>query len=167
VIQRSDPDSQAESERAALEQWLDFHRATLALKVAGLTDEQARARVTPSATTLLGLVRHLADGERWWFREVLAGDAVAPLYWRADQADADFEDLGGQSLAEAVAIWEHEVAAARASAAGFAELTTIRQGTEARAVDLRWIYLHMIEEYARHNGHADVIRELIDGTTGV
>jgi uncharacterized damage-inducible protein DinB len=107
-------------ERTTLESWLDFQRATLAMKCEGLDDEQAAAAsVPPSAFTLTGLVQHMAEVERNWFRRVLAREQALPIY--DPQAD----------------------------------------------VNLRWIYIHMIEEYARHNGHADLLRERIDGTTGV
>lgn len=156
-------------ERTTLESWLDFYRATLALKCAGLTEEQLRtASVPPSPLTLLGLVQHMAEVERNWFRRVLVGEQVPPIY--DPQADPEGPD-GGFDLHEdisfqtASAIWQDEVAQARAHCSGRnLEQTSPFQGGE---VTLRWIYTHMIAEYARHNGHADLIRERVDGATGV
>jgi hypothetical protein len=117
-------------ERSTLEGWLDFHRATLAMKCEGIDDKQAAAAsVPPSGFTLTGLVQHLAEVERNWFRRVLAGEHAPPIC--AARALTDTGRFTGQD------------------------------------VSLRWIYVHLIEEYARHNGHADLIRERIDGTTGV
>jgi len=157
------------SERTTLESWLDFHRVTLARKCEGLDDEQAAAAsVPPSQFTLTGLVQHLAEVERNWFRRVLAGEQAPPIY--GPQADPDGPD-GGFELAEdatlagALAVWSEEIDQARAQCAARQLGDTGRfMGQE---VSLRWIYVHMIEEYARHNGHADLIRERIDGATGV
>jgi uncharacterized damage-inducible protein DinB len=156
-------------ERTTLEGWLDFHRATLAMKCEGLDDEQAaETSVPPSGFTLTGLVQHLAEVERNWFRRVLAGEHAPPIY--DPQADPDGPD-GGFDLAEnatlnaARAIWQAEIAAARALCAARALTDTGR--FMGQDVSLRWIYVHLIEEYARHNGHADLIRERIDGATGV
>jgi uncharacterized damage-inducible protein DinB len=156
-------------ERTTLESWLDFHRATLAMKCDGLDDEQAaEPSVPPSGFTLTGLVQHLAEVERNWFRRVLAGEHAPPIY--DPQADPNGPD-GGFDLAEnvtltaALATWREEIARAR-------DLCAARSLTDAgrfmdQDVSLRWIYVHLIEEYARHNGHADLIRERIDGATGV
>jgi hypothetical protein len=156
-------------ERTTLESWLDFHRTTLAMKCDGLNDEQAAtASVSPSALTLTGVVQHMAEVERNWFRRVLAGEQAPPIY--DPQADPDGPDGGfelaeGASLSEALLTWRAEIASARKHCAG-------RDLADAgrfmgQDVSLRWIYVHMIEEYARHNGHADLLRERIDGTAGV
>jgi uncharacterized damage-inducible protein DinB len=156
-------------ERTTLESWLDFHRATLALKCEGLDDEQAAAAsVPPSGFTLTGLVQHMAEVERNWFRRVLAGEQAPPIY--DPQADPDAPDGGfelaeGATLRGALATWREEIARARERCAGRALADTGR--FMQQDVSLRWIYVHMIEEYARHNGHADLVRERIDGTTGV
>lgn len=155
-------------ERTTLEGWLDFYRATLAIKCEGLTDERLRtASVSPSPLTLLGLVQHMAEVERNWFRRVLAGEDAPPIY--DPQADPNAVD-GGFDLAEhatfgpARQVWEAEIAHARANCAGRRlDQTGPFLGGH---VTLRWIYTHMIGEYARHTGHADLIRERIDGTTG-
>ena len=156
-------------ERTTLEGWLDFHRATLAMKCEGLDDEQAaQTSVPPSGFTLTGLVQHLAEVERNWFRRVLAGENAPPIY--DPQADPNGPD-GGFDLAEnatldgARATWQAEIAAARDLCAARALTDTGR--FMGQDVSLRWIYVHLIEEYARHNGHADLIRERIDGATGV
>lgn len=155
-------------ERTTLESWLDFHRTTLAMKCEGLDDKQAaEASVPPSAVTLTGLVRHMAEVERNWFRRVLAGEEAPPIYdpeADPDGPDGGFELAGDATLHDAQAIWHAEIARAR-------ELCAARSLTDTgrfmgQDVSLRWIYVHMIEEYARHNGHADLIRERIDGATG-
>ncbi|MGW4303621.1 DinB family protein [Streptomyces sp. NPDC004646] len=156
-------------ERTTLESWLDFHRTTLAMKCEGLDDKQAaEASVPPSDFTLTGLVQHMAEVERNWFRRVLAGEQAPPIY--DPQADPDAPDGGfdvaeGATLSDALATWHAEIARAREHCAEHA-LTDTGRFME-QDVNLRWIYVHMIEEYARHNGHADLVRERIDGTTGV
>jgi uncharacterized damage-inducible protein DinB len=156
-------------ERTTLESWLEFHRTTLAMKCEGLDDEQAaNAAVEPSGLTLTGLVQHLAEVERNWFRRVLAGQQAPPIYDpQADPRgpDGGFDLTDDSTLDGALATWRAEVAQAREQCAGRALTDTgIFMGQD---VSLRWIYVHLIEEYARHNGHADLLRERIDGTTGV
>jgi len=149
--------------------WLDFYRATVLMKCEGLDDEQLRtASAAPSPLTLLGLVQHLAEVERNWFRRVLAGETVAPIYSGAAEPsghDGGFEVSADSSFANALAVWQDEVARARANCAT-RELTDTAPFMGAE-VTLRWIYIHMIAEYARHCGQADLIRERIDGATGV
>jgi hypothetical protein len=154
-----------EPERPALEAWLDYERATLLTKCAGLTPEQLVTRsVPPSSLSLLGLVRHMTEVERSWFRRRLDRQDVPFLYCSDDNPDGDFDDVDPSRADADRAAYEAEVAAARelASRHGLDDVG-LRHGKE---VDLRWIYLHMIEEYARHNGHADLLRERIDGATG-
>lgn len=156
-------------ERTSLESWLDYHRATLAIKCAGLDDKQLReASVPPSALSLLGLVRHMAEVERSWFRRVLAGEKTAgPIYYTEDNLDGDFLAADEDTWEEAYATWQAEIEAAREAARG-RSLDDIGHATHhgGKSFNLRWIYLHMIEEYARHNGHADLVRERIDGAAG-
>jgi uncharacterized damage-inducible protein DinB len=168
TTERAMPPLQAD-ERTTLESWLDFYRATLVTKCDGLADEQLRtASVPPSPLTLLGLVQHMAEVERNWFRRVLRGEQVAPLF--EPDADPNGPD-GGFDLREDVgfatarATWEGEIAQAPANCAGrgLDETSSFMGGQ----VTLRWIYNHMIAEYARHAGHADLLRERIDGVTGV
>lgn len=158
-------------ERATLEGWLDFHRATLALKCEGLDDRQIRlASVTPSSMTLLGLVQHLAEVERNWFQRVFAGQDVPPVH-EADNADG-FTPAADRGIDEALARWHAEVARSRelTAAASLDDTGSLSEQEAGLAggpgVSLRWILVHMIEEYARHNGHADLLRESIDGATG-
>jgi uncharacterized damage-inducible protein DinB len=156
-------------ERTTLEGWLDFHRVTLAMKCEDLDDERAAtASVPPSAVTLAGLVQHMAEVERNWFRRVLAGEQAPPIYDpQADPAgpDGGFELTEGATLRAALATWHAEIAHARKHCAE-RDLTDTGRFL-GQDVSLRWIYVHMIEEYARHNGHADLLRERLDGTTGV
>lgn len=162
---RADPPYVAD-ERPMLETWLDWHRATLLWKCGGLDGEQLRRRsVEPSTLSLLGLVRHMTDVERAWFRRVLAGEDAPPLYWSEANRDGDFDDVDTADPAADVAAYRAEVQACRDVAARYPDLeATGSRGGEP--VSLRWIYVHMIEEYARHNGHADLLRERIDGATG-
>ncbi|MFD6278021.1 DinB family protein [Streptomyces sp. NPDC060209] len=156
------------AERTMLEGWLDYHRETLAMKCAGLTDAQLReASVPPSEFTLLGLVRHLAENERGWFREVLAGEELPPIYGTDEDPDGEFHLTEEDTWEEARTTWLAEIEAARANAAkvGLDDLS-VGVGKRGKPFSLRWIYTHMIEEYARHNGHADLVRERIDGATG-
>ncbi|MEO3822977.1 DinB family protein [Actinomadura sp. B10D3] len=157
----------AADESTSLEAFLDFHRRTLLLKCAGLNGEQLAAKPLPSTSlSLLGLVRHLAENERWWFRNRFGKDTSAvDLYCDEEHPDGDF-DLGDPDGAEAdFATYAREVELARATAAG-RSLDEEFSGRDGGTLTLRWVYLHMIEEYARHNGHADLLREAVDGTTG-
>ncbi|MEV2270339.1 DinB family protein [Nonomuraea africana] len=155
------------SEREMLDAWLDWHRETLALKCAGLSDEQLRERSAPPSTlSLLGLVRHLADVERAWFRRILLGQDAPPLHKSQERPEDQFEATGTMTGAEALAVWRAEVERARAAAADLPLDTIGKELRHGRPVSLRWIMMHMVEEYARHNGHADLLRERIDGVTG-
>ncbi|MFF6850153.1 DinB family protein [Streptomyces antimycoticus] len=153
-------------ERTSLEGWLDFHRATLALKCEGLDDKQLReASAPPSELTLLGLVRHMAEVERSWFRRVFAHENTPPIWYSEEDPDGEFHVADGDTAESAFAIWRDEIAKAEEAAAGHS-LDDVVTRPGRGDYNLRWIYLHMIEEYARHNGHADLIRERIDGVTG-
>lgn len=156
-------------ERTTLQAWLDFYRATLLGKCDGLDDAQVRAAsAPPSALTLQGLVQHLAEVERNWFRRVLAGEDAPPIYDPSAGTqghDGGFDLTHEVRFADAVAIWQREVDEARAICARRSlDDASPFMGAE---VSLRWIYVHMIGEYARHSGHADLLRERIDGETGV
>ncbi|WP_128377001.1 DinB family protein [Streptomyces cavernae] len=155
-------------ERPLLEGWLDFHRQTLAAKCAGLDDPRLRtAAVEPSELSLLGLVRHMAEMERVWFRKILAGETLPPLYYSDADRDGEFHPTPDDTWAEAYTTWQREIEAARRTTGryGLDDLTTGKD-SQGRVYRLRWIYVHMIQEYARHNGHADLVRERIDGATG-
>ncbi|MBA2530435.1 MAG: DinB family protein [Euzebyales bacterium] len=151
-----------------LEAWLEYHRATLAMKCAGLDEDLLRERaVEPSSLSLLGLVRHMAQVERHWFRRVLRDEDVGSIWTSDEHGDADFDDVDTADVDEAFAAWTEECRRARAAVAAEASLDTLgRRADYGRLVSLRWILVHMIEEYARHNGHADLLRERLDGATG-
>ncbi|MGC5562332.1 DinB family protein [Streptomyces sp. FR-108] len=159
------------AERAMLEAWLDFHRATLALKCADLTDDRLRlAAAAPSPMTLLGLVQHLAEVERNWFQRVFAGQDVPPVFGPGNPDG--FALAPDRGMDRVMAVWRAEIARGRELIAD-ASLDDSGRLSERDAghvgqegVSLRWIMVHLIEEYARHNGHADLIREGIDGVTG-
>ena len=168
ATERTEPGLQA-GEREMLTGWLDYHRATLAWKCEGLTDDQLRERsVPPSGLSLLGLVRHLAECERSWFRNVLLDAGLPYLYSTPEDMDADFNDTGGADGATVLRTWKQECAAARDAVAGVDLDAQSKKGNRrtGQPFSLRWILTHMIEEYARHNGHADLLRERIDGATG-
>ncbi|MFB7555249.1 DinB family protein [Streptomyces brevispora] len=166
-IERPMPPLNAD-ERTNLESWLDFYRATVAVKCDGLADEQVRrASVPPSSLTLLGLVQHLAEVERNWFRRVLAAEDAPSIHGAPagpGGQDGGFEISADASFAQALATWQGEITVSRANCAvRTLEDTAPFMGGE---VSLRWIYTHMIGEYARHSGHADLLRERTDGSTG-
>jgi len=154
-------------EREILSAMLDWHRATFELKCAGLTPRQLSERaVPPSSLSLHGLVRHLAGVERWWFRIQFAGVDVPVPYYSDDDPNQDFDRLDGNPD-EAFAVWRAECEQSRriTAAAGSLDETGIRKRT-GEPISLRRILVDMIAEYARHNGHADLLRERIDGATG-
>lgn len=154
-------------EREMLRGFLDFHRATLALKCEGLSDEQLRQRASPPSTlTLLGLVRHMAEVERTWFRRVIDGEDV-PLVWSAEGDYQAAYDATGATRAEAFTAWRTEVEHSRRIelAAENLDVTGFQPRWDTE-VSLRLVMLHLIHEYARHNGHADFLREAIDGVVG-
>ncbi len=161
-----------EDEESVLLGYLDYHRAVLARKASGITDEQARmAACPPSEMTLLGVIRHMADVERHWFRWSLVGEDIDPQFSirnEHDQSDdGDWHPPAEATLDDAFAAWraEVEVADANIAAVGLDGFGTRR--TEGQPpTKLRRIVVHMIEEYARHCGHADLIRQAIDGTVG-
>jgi uncharacterized damage-inducible protein DinB len=153
-------------ERGMLEAWLDFQRTTLLLKCEGLDRAGLDARpVASSKLSLHGLVRHMADVERNWFtRTLLRAAETPPLFYDRPDEDSDFFPLDDADWESDLTTWHDECERSRAAAARFGlDDTGVRRGNE---VSLRWIYVHMIEEYARHNGHADLIREMVDGSVG-
>jgi uncharacterized damage-inducible protein DinB len=153
-----------------METLLDHHRATLLWKCGGLTGEQLAARTVPTSTmSLLGLVRHLSDVERSWFRRRINGESIDALYWSDASPDGDFDDLDPAGAEADFATYAAEVDAARVilAARDYDDTFTVRRGDGSEeTIDVRTLVLHMIEEYARHNGHADLLREAIDGATG-
>ena len=167
-VQRTEPDRIA-GERESLEQWLEFHRATLLTKCSGLNEDQLKTRsVPPSVLSLLGLVRHMTEVERWWFRMNAAGEQIDFEYCTDLNDTADFDDLEEADAKQDIERFLAEIQAARASVAdkSLDDVVKSRGDHPERTRDIRWIYVHMIEEYARHNGHADLLRECIDGAVG-
>jgi Protein of unknown function (DUF664) len=166
-VPRTDPPTVA-GERASLEAWLEYHRATLRHKCQGLTGDQLiQHAVAPSSLSLLGLVRHMAEVERWWFRRQFAGQAeLGDLFCSEEHPDGDFDLLASDAAEADFAAFGIECDRASETAASRSLDETFPHPRSGAPIDLRWVYLHMIEEYARHNGHADIIREQIDGTTG-
>lgn len=154
------------SDRDMLEAWLEFHRTTLQLKCEGLDDAGRKQRpVGTSNLSLHGLVRHMAEVERNWFERVLLREPTTPPIWY-DPAieDSELVPLDDAVWDDDVARWQEQCETSRKNAAQFdLDHLGFRRGED---VSLRWIYVHMIEEYARHNGHADIIRELVDGQVG-
>jgi len=149
-----------------LQAWLDFHRQTLLGKCAGLTAEQLRrCAAPPSNLSLLGLVRHMTDVERGWFRRRVGGAKIDFLYSSEADPDGEFDKVAAADAEQDLAAYQREIELARQATAGHGLDETFHH--ELRAADVRWAYVHMVEEYARHNGHADLLRQRIDGATGL
>jgi uncharacterized damage-inducible protein DinB len=159
-------------ERTMLAAWLDWHRATLEMKCAGLTPAQLATRAAePSTLSLLGLVRHMADVERGWFRRGLGREDAPRLYYSDADPDGDFDNVDPattdtETVDAAFATWRAECARAREIVASLPSLDMLFTHRSGSQLSARWVLVHMVEEYARHNGHADLLRERIDGTTG-
>jgi uncharacterized damage-inducible protein DinB len=155
--------------------WLDYHRATLRLKADGLTQEQLAQALPPSELTLGGLVKHMALVESSWLSHRLRGEPVIAPFdtvdWSADE-DWDFHSAADDTPEELAALHDASIAASDAilrealADGGLDQLTALPGRRSGKHFDLRWILTHLIEEYARHNGHADLLREAIDGQTG-
>jgi uncharacterized damage-inducible protein DinB len=161
---RTQPDTTG-AERTLLEGFLEFHRQTLLWKCAGLTDEQLVARPLPTTTlSLLGILRHMVEVERGWFLDYL-GEKAEPVYFSKERPDDDFDATDSVPPAEVFARFHSEVDRIRRDIAAV-PLDTDFTDKRGKTFSLRWVYIHMIEEYARHNGHADLLREAIDGATG-
>jgi uncharacterized damage-inducible protein DinB len=150
-------------ERELLTATVDYQRAVLLRKVGGLDEDELRRVMTTSGLTLLGLVKHLAYVERYWFQVVFAG-RDADLPWSDADPDADWHPEPGETAPEIVALYVAESEVAREITAA-SELETMSAHTDVQ-VSMRWILLHMLEELARHLGHADLMREELDGATG-
>ena len=156
-------------ERTTLVEYLRVQRLTLELKCSGLNAEElARRSVEPSSLSLLGLVRHMADVERTWFRQVLSGQDAPRHFRTAEDRDGDFNGAVGEPgvVSQAWELWRSEVAFAEQLVRDAPDLGVQVQHSRFGTVSLREVLVHMIEEYARHNGHADLIRERIDGRVG-
>lgn len=156
-------------ERTLLVGFLRWQRETLELKCTGLdAADLARQSVAPSTMSLLGLVRHMAEVERGWFRRTMAGENAPRLYWSEDDPDGDFDGAAGEAevVAQAWAAWRGEVEFADGFVSDAPDLEITGNELWRGSVSLRWVLIHMIEEYARHLGHADLLRERIDGRLG-
>jgi uncharacterized damage-inducible protein DinB len=167
---RVDPPLTGLNERDMLRAWLEYHRDTLLMKCDGLSPEQLAERsVPPSTMTLLGLVRHMTEVERNWFLRIFAGETAPPLYYSDDDPDGDFDNVDPSRFDDEMAMFYETLERCReaeAVALSLDENGAVERSGGRGPVSLRWIMIHMIEEYARHNGHADLLRERIDGTTG-
>jgi hypothetical protein len=153
-------------ERELLLAYLEWHRETFALKCSGVENGRLSEKgIPPSGLSLHGLIRHLAGVERWWFRVQFAGEDVPLLYYSDDDPDQDFDALDGD-VAEAFGVWREECRRSREIVeAASLDDTGVRKRTGER-FSLRWLLLNIMAEYAQHNGHADLLRERIDGATG-
>jgi hypothetical protein len=155
----------AGDERAVVSWLLDYHRHVLVRKVEGITDEEARMTIAPSDLTLLGLVRHLAYVEQYWFAEVFLGLNETAHWDDPDDRDRDFHPLPDDSLADALRLLHAEIDRARRIATTTSFDACAVGQREGQPVSLRWIMVHLVEEYARHCGHADFLRQAIDSAT--
>jgi uncharacterized damage-inducible protein DinB len=156
-------------ERSTLMEYLRVYRLTLEMKCAGLDAEQmARRSVPPSTMSLLGLVRHMAEVERSWFRRTMAGEDAPRLYRTADDHDADWKGAAAdpEAVSAAWQAWRDEVSFADGFVSAADDLAVRGTMREGGTIALREVLVHMIEEYARHCGHADLLRECIDGRVG-
>jgi hypothetical protein len=165
---RGDAPGQAD-ERETLVGFLRWHRRTLELKCAGLDAEQlARRAIPPSTLSLLGLVRHMAEVERSWFQRRMAALDAPPLFYSDDAPDDDFDGAVADPavVTEAWDTWRAQVAFADQFVADAPNLEITCDESYRGKLSLRWVLVHMVEEYARHNGHADLLRQLIDGRVG-
>ena len=155
-------------ERDTLEGWLEGYRASVFVKIAGLTAEQlAQRSVPPSTMSPLGLVRHLTEVERYWLTDVALGQDSPDLYSSREDPGGDFTQATAATAHEDVTAYRLEIATAREHLARLKDLDAPVAGTRrGQPVNLRWILSHLVEEYARHLGHLDLLREAIDGRTG-
>ncbi|WP_238161560.1 DinB family protein [Kribbella antibiotica] len=163
---RTDPPTAA-SERDLLQGFLDFHRQTLLLKVADLSAEQLVQRsAEPSSMSLLGLVRHLTEVEQYWFKTCLTGEVVPDRYWTDEHPDGDFDLVDPAQADKDLQIYQDAVRESDRIVSRHALDDPFRRPRREGIYSVRYLYIHMIEEYARHNGHADLLRERIDGRVG-
>ena len=156
-------------ERAVLDHWLDLYRDTVLLKIAALDADQLACRaVPPSPMSLIGIVRHLTEVEAYWLRVVLLDEQEVPDYYCTPASpDGDFDDITPATAAADVAAYSAELTTTRSNTRGWSNLNSpVRGLRRGKPVNLRWILIHLVEEYARHLGHMDLLREAVDGRTG-
>ena len=161
----------AGDEGTLLHSFLDYQRTILIRKAEGITDIQSRIRLEPSEMTLLGLIRHMAEVERGWFRRRFAALDAPAIYYTDEDPDGDFHPSDTDTLADALSTLNGEIEFARTSTSGvpldtLATAIPPTQRIPGWQPNLRWILIHLIEEYARHCGHADLLRQRIDGAVG-
>jgi uncharacterized damage-inducible protein DinB len=166
---RTEPPRKA-GERETLEAFLDYYRETVLWKVSGMSDQDLRKVIVPSGWSPLGMVKHLAYVERNWFRVRLGGEEGLPVPWTDEDPDADFRVEPEEATEDILAFYQNACGRSRSIAASIS-LDDLAVNWPAdrppeKRPTLRWILVHMIEETARHAGHLDVVRELIDGSTG-
>jgi uncharacterized damage-inducible protein DinB len=159
------PDSTG-SERQVLEAFLDFHRQVLVSKVDGISENEACRRRVPSKTTLAGLIKHMIGVERGWFEEVLAGRKPEDIGANVGGGDESWDLAEDETVSSLISEYEQACEQSRQTAARFALADAVPEPVMG-PVSLRWIYVHMIEETARHVGHADILREQTDGAPGI
>ncbi|GGM86712.1 DinB family protein [Dactylosporangium sucinum] len=154
-------------ERALVSAWLDWHRETVHVKCAGLGEQDAWRAPLPASplTSAAGLVSHLTSVESYWFERVVAGLDV-PLHWTEEDPDLEWRRRPGDSLDAVLARYRAQCAVSRRIVAGLDLGATCAGRRHGNVVSVRWVLLHMIEETARHNGHLDAVRELVDGVVG-
>jgi uncharacterized damage-inducible protein DinB len=154
------------SERQVLEAFLDFHRQVLVSKVDGISENEARRRRVPSKTTLAGLIKHMIGVERGWFQEVLAGRNPEDIDPNVGGGEESWDLAENETVLSLIKEYEQTCEQSRQTAARFALDDAVPE-PDMGQVSLRWIYVHMIEETARHVGHADILREQTDGAAGI
>lgn len=160
-IRPEPPDSAGE--RETLEGFLDFLRASVVHKATGLSDADGARRLLSTDTSVSGLIRHLADVERSWYREDIDGQPDVPFRWSEEDPDGEFRVTEADSLSEIINDYEAACAESREVASRYSldDPCTVDNGH-----NVRWVMVHMIEETGRHCGHIDILRELLDGVTG-
>jgi hypothetical protein len=155
------------TEREALAAYLEYYRATVEMKCRGLTPEQARTpSMPPSTLSLHGVIRHLACVERWWFQQNFERRDVPFLFVTPDNPNLDFDPPSDADFATDLEVWRAECAVSREIVVAHDLDDTARPLDWHEDVDLRWLVLRMIGEYAQHCGHVDLLREGVDGRTG-
>ena len=153
-------------EKKLLASFIDTQRAAMLALSGGLSDEELRKRLVPSDTTILGMIKHLAFVERWWFQDVFEGrECTYP--WTKDDMDADFRIEPEESTAQILGLYRAECGASRAIFESHDPGDISTNHSERPPCSLKWVVLHMIEETARHAGQADILREQLDGKTGL
>lgn len=160
-------DIEAGTERELLEGHLDGMRANAVRKLVGLSWVDATRRLGPSATSAAGILKHLTEVERWWFRHNFAGESDVPMWSTAENPDGEFAIAQDEDMDSLIAGYELACQQSRDIAARHSlDDQCARPGRSGHRPSLRWLYIHLIEEIARHNGHLDIYRELLDGSTG-